>query len=95
MYQNDLIKKIGLISNLMTLTKNCNRSYCPISQAWLTKYCNSSYCPISREQTLKFGQLIECNKINIFLKKSYIKYGGETCPRLFSEISKSSISLDQ
>ena len=34
-------------------------------------------------QTLKFGQLIECNLGNIFLEKSYIKCGGETSLALF------------
>ena len=29
-------------------------------------------------QAMKFGQLIEYNKINIFLEKPYIKCGGET-----------------
>ena len=46
-------------------------------------------------QTIKFGQLIEYNLRNIFLEKSYTKYGGKTIPRPFSEKSKSSISLDQ
>ena len=32
-------------------------------------------------QTLKFGQLIEYNMRNIFLKESYTKCGGETSPR--------------
>ena len=44
---------------------------------------------------MKFGQLIECNMRNIFLKKSYIKYGGETSRRTFSEKLKLSIYLDQ
>ena len=46
-------------------------------------------------QTMKFGQLIECNMRIIFLEKSYIKRGGETSPRPFSEKIKLSISLDQ
>ena len=46
-------------------------------------------------QTMKFGQLIECNMSNIFLEKSYTKYGGEIILRPFSKKSKSSISLDQ
>ena len=46
-------------------------------------------------QTMKFGQLIEYNMRNIFLEKSYIKCGGETSPRPFSEKLKLSISLDQ
>ena len=44
---------------------------------------------------MKFGQLIECNMRNIFLEKSYIKCGGETNPRPFSEKLKLSISLNQ
>ena len=46
-------------------------------------------------QTMKFGQLIECNMRNIFLEKSYTKCDGETSPRPFSEKLKLSISLDQ
>ena len=47
------------------------------------------------DQTMKFGQLIECNIRSIFLEKSYTKYGGETSPRPFSEKLKLRISLDQ
>ena len=46
-------------------------------------------------QTMKFGQLIECNMRNIFLEKSYTKCGEETIPRPFSKKTKLSISLDQ
>ena len=46
-------------------------------------------------QTIKFGQLIECSMRNIFLEKSYTKCDGETSPRHFSEKLKLSISLDQ
>ena len=46
-------------------------------------------------QTMKFGQLIECNMRNIFIEKSYTKCGGETSPRPFSENLKLSICLDQ
>ena len=46
-------------------------------------------------QAMKFGQLIEYNMRNIFLKKSYIKCDRKTIPRPFSKISKLSISLDQ
>ena len=31
-------------------------------------------------QTMKCGQLIEYNMRNIFLEKSFTKYGGETIP---------------
>ena len=34
---------------------------------------------------MKFGQLIERNMRNIFLEKSYTKWGGETSPRPFPE----------
>ena len=46
-------------------------------------------------QTMKFGQLIDYNMRNIFLEKSYTKYGGKTSPRSFSEKLKLCISLDQ
>ena len=46
-------------------------------------------------QTMKFCQLIKRNMRNIFLEKSYTKYGGETNPRHFSEKLKLSISLDK
>ena len=46
-------------------------------------------------QTMKFGQLIECNMTSIFLEKLFSKCGGETIPRLFSKKSKLNISLDQ
>ena len=46
-------------------------------------------------QKMKFGQLIECNMRNIFLKKSYTKCDAETSPRPFSEKLKLSKSLDQ
>ena len=44
---------------------------------------------------MKFGQLIDYNIRNIFLQKSYTKYGPETSPCPFSEKWKLSISLDQ
>ena len=44
---------------------------------------------------MKFGQLIECYMKNTFLEKSYIKYGGETSLRTFSEKLKLSLYLDQ
>ena len=46
-------------------------------------------------QAMKFGQLIEYNMRNIFVKKSYIKFGGETVSGSLSRKSKLSISLDQ
>ena len=66
--------------------------------AWLTSNRLRILPNISRSignQTMEFGQLIECNMRNIFLEKSYTKCGGETSPRPFSEKLKLSISLDQ
>ena len=39
-------------------------------------------------QTMKVGDLVEYNPRNIFLEKSYSKYGGVTIPRSFSKNSK-------
>ena len=44
---------------------------------------------------MKFGQLTEYNKRNIFLQKSYTKCGGETSLKPFPEKLNLSISLDQ
>ena len=44
-------------------------------------------------QTMKLGQLIECNMKIIFLEKSFAKYDAETSPGPFSEKLKFSISL--
>ena len=46
-------------------------------------------------QTMEFGQLTEYDIKNIFLEKSYTKYGGETSPRPFYKKLKLSLSLDQ
>ena len=44
---------------------------------------------------MKFGQLIEYDMRNTFLKKSYGKCTGETIPRSFSKKPKLSIFLGQ
>ena len=46
-------------------------------------------------ETMKFGQLLECYMRKIFFEKSYIKCGGETIPRSFYKKLKLSIPLDQ
>ena len=46
-------------------------------------------------QTLKFGQLKKYKMWNIFLEKSFTKYGRETFPRPISEKSKLNMYLDQ
>ena len=48
-----------------------------------------------KNQAIELGQLTEYNMGNIFLEKSYTKYGGEIIPRPFSKKSKLSISMDQ
>ena len=44
---------------------------------------------------MKFDQLMECNMRNIFIEKSYTKFGRETIVRPFSKKLKLSLSLDQ
>ena len=86
MYRNGLIKKIRLTSNFLT----SQPGYQIIVIHILPNMSRSK-----KNQTLKFGQLIECNMKNIFLEKSYAKCGEETSPRPFSEKLKLSTSLDQ
>ena len=74
MKKNDLLRKIRLISKLMTSQ--------PGKQIIAIHILHN----ISRSkgnQTMKFGQFIEYNKKNIFLVRFYTKCGGETIPRLF------------
>ena len=85
MYQNGLIKKIRLISNFMTSQPG---------QQTIVIHILPNISTSKGNQTVKFGNLIECNMRNIFLEKSYTKYGGETSPRPFSEKLKLSISQD-
>ena len=44
-------------------------------------------------QTMKYGQLIECNVKNVFPESSYTKYGRETISRPYSKKLKLNISL--
>ena len=81
-----MIRKIKLISKFMT------------SQPGKQTIAIHILPNISRSifnQAMKFSQLIEYNKRNIFLEKSYTKFGGETIPRPFSKNSKLRICLDQ
>ena len=80
MYRNGLIKKIRLISNFMT---------------YFIIHILPNISRSEGNQTMKFGQSMECNMRNIFIEKSYIKSGGETSPRPFSAKLKLRISLDQ
>ena len=55
----------------------------PVKQT-IAIYILSSFSKSKDNQAMKFGQLIEYNKKNIFLKKSYTKCDGETIPRNYS-----------
>ena len=54
--------------------------------AWFTNNAIHILPNISSKgnQTVKFGQLLEYNKRNIFIEKSHTKCGGKTIPRPFS-----------
>ena len=60
--------------------------------AWLANNRNAHITHISSSkgnQTMKYGQLIECSMRNIFLEKSYRKCDRETSLRIFSQKLKS------
>ena len=76
MYQNGLIKKTMSISNFTTSQ---------LVEQTIVIHILPNILRSKGNQTIKFGQLIECNMRNIFLEKSYTKCGGETSPRPFSE----------
>ena len=67
MWKNSFIGKIRLISKFVTSQPGSQT----IAIHILTNISRSK-----RNQTIKFGQLIEYNMRNIFLKKSYTKHGG-------------------
>ena len=85
MQQNGLIRKINFISNFMTSQPGQQRILIHILRNISRSKSN---------QTMTFGQLIECNTRNIFLENLYKKYYGETSPRPFSEKIKLGISLN-
>ena len=70
--KNELIRKIRLISKFMTSQ--------PGQQA-ITKHIFPNISQSKGNQTIKFGQLIEYSNRNIFLRKSYRKWGSETGSR--------------
>ena len=54
------------------------------------------FSPISQtkdNQTMKFGQLIDYNKMNIFLQKSHRKWGRETSSRSLFVFNKLCITI--
>ena len=74
MYQNGLIRKIRLTSEFM------------MSQPGLQTIAIHILLNISQskgKQAMKFGQLIESNKINIFLQKLCGGEAGRLVPELF------------
>ena len=86
MCENGLIRKIRLISKLMTSQ--------PLKQK-IEIHILPFISRIKHNQTVKLGQLIEYKMTKIFLEKSYPKCGRKTSPKPFSKKSKLSISLDQ
>ena len=86
MYENGLIRKMKLISKLITSQ--------PGKQT-IAIYILPNISRSKGNQAMKSGQLIKHNMKNIFLEKSYSTCGRETIPKLFSKKSKLSISQDQ
>ena len=76
MYKNSLIRKVRLISKFMTSQPG---------QQTIEIHILPNISRTKDNQTMKFGQLIEYNMRNIFVEKSYIKWGGETITRPFSK----------
>ena len=79
MYKNGLMRKIRLISKFMTSQPG---------QQTIAIHILPIISKSKGNQTIKFGQLIEYNMRNIFVEKSYAKFGGETIPRHFSKKNK-------
>ena len=73
MWQNDLIRKLSLISKFK-LSK-------PGKQKLQYTLPNISS---KGNQTIKFGQLIEYSMAKVFIENSYTKCGGEISCRSFS-----------
>ena len=84
--KNSLIRKIRIISKFMTSQSG---------KQTIAIHILPNVTRSKGNQEMKFHRLWEYNMRNIFLEKSYTKYGGETIPRPFSKKSKLSISLDQ
>ena len=80
-----MVRKIGLISKFMTSQPG---------QQTIAIHVLPNISRSKDDQTIKFCQLLEYNMRNIFLEKSYTKYGGETIPRPFSKKSNLNISMD-
>ena len=83
--KNGLIRKLRLISKFLTSQ---------VGPQIITKHILSNISRSKCNQTMKFNQLIEYDKQNIFLEKSYTKCAGEASRRSFYKKLKLSISLD-
>ena len=76
MYRNDMIRKMRLISNFLTSQPG---------QQTIVIQILSNIVSSKDNQTIKFGQLIDCNMRNSFLKKSCKNCGGGNSPRPFND----------
>ena len=76
MYRNDMIRKMRLISNFLTSQPD---------QQTIVIQILSNIVSSKDNQTIKFGQLIDCNMRNSFLKKSCKNCGGGNSPRPFND----------
>ena len=70
--KNGLIRKIKLTSKFMTSQPGLQT---------ITIHILANISQSKGSQTMKFGQLLECNKRNIFLQKLWKKWGRETSSR--------------
>ena len=86
MHKNGLIKKIRLILKFLMSQPG---------QQTIAIHILPNISSSKDNQTMKFGQLMEYNRRNIFLEKSYTKCAGETISRPLHKNSKLSISLGQ
>ena len=84
--KNGLMKKVLLVLTFMTSQSE---------KQTIALYTVPNISRSKSNQTMRLGQLIECNMRNIFLEKSHTKWGGETSPKSYSKKTKLSISQDQ
>ena len=73
-YKNDVIIKIRFISKFMMSQTG---------KQIIAIYILLNISKSKGNQTVKFGQKMECNMRNIFFEKSYAICDGKTIPRLF------------
>ena len=71
-----MIRKMRIISNFLTSQPG---------QQTIVIQILSNIVSSKDNQTIKFGQLIDCNMRNSFLKKSCKNCGGDNSPRPFND----------